>query len=68
MTEVCHSKKCGLCREVKSIDFFYKDKGKKDGLQNRCKECCYISDKKWRFSNAEYVTETNRKNYLKKLG
>jgi len=32
-------KKCSKCKISKDSDLFYKDKSRKDGLNNRCKEC-----------------------------
>jgi len=38
-------KKCIPCQEVKNESEFYKDRGKKDGLNSRCKECQSQYDK-----------------------
>jgi hypothetical protein len=32
-------KRCGACGEVKPLTEFYRAAGKRDGLQNRCREC-----------------------------
>ena len=38
-------KKCGKCKHEYSIDNFYKDSHKKDGLSWDCKECAKKSIK-----------------------
>lgn len=69
-------KKCSRCQEIKEEINFYKNKARKDGLNNYCKECmknvnkdCYSNNlekyrdihKKWRDKNKEYL-KTYRKN------
>lgn len=34
-------KRCAKCRETKSLDSFYKDKGQRSGLTTSCKLCLY---------------------------
>lgn len=41
-------KKCGKCKIEYSIDFFYKDSHKKDGLSWDCKKCANAKHKKYR--------------------
>ena len=38
-------KYCRKCKKWKNEDKFYKDKGKKDGLHDRCKKCVRSEDK-----------------------
>lgn len=38
-------KTCTKCKEVKSLDSFYKSKAAKDGLKSRCKPCCSLEAK-----------------------
>jgi hypothetical protein len=40
-------KKCSRCNRFLSFDCFHKDKNKKDGLQNYCKECHKKYVKEW---------------------
>lgn len=40
-------KQCINCKEIKSIDNFWKDRTRKDGLNNKCKTC---QQKVWRES------------------
>lgn len=35
----CSDKRCSKCGEVKSTSLFHKNKGRKDGLADRCKVC-----------------------------
>ena len=57
-------KTCISCKESKSLDMFHKNKSKKDGLQNECKECCKLRDKKYydKYGSSKYV-ENSKKNY-----
>jgi hypothetical protein len=32
-------KTCSHCRQIKTLNFFGKDRSRKDGLQHRCKDC-----------------------------
>ncbi len=52
-------KKCSKCNLFKSIDLFYRQKDKKDGIRSACKECTNAGINKKR-STTEY------KEYLKK--
>ena len=55
------SKKCSKCGEVKTVDCFSKDKGKKDGLMSNCKECI----KKYRQENKNEILKKRKKRYQK---
>lgn len=57
------SKACPKCGEAKSATEFYKDRSKKDGLDNRCKPCKREQKRKWREANSEYERERSRKRY-----
>ena len=46
-------KRCGKCREVKHISKFGRNRSRKDGLKNRCKNCCKTANEKWRAENPE---------------
>lgn len=52
------TKICGLCKEEKNIFDFNKDSSRKDGLQNKCRECKKSIDK-------EYV-KTHRERNIEK--
>jgi len=53
-------KKCIPCQEVKNESEFYKDRGKKDGLNSRCKECI---NQKARERNARPEVKEKKKEY-----
>ena len=63
-------KSCSKCKEVKSVDLFFKDNKQKSGLCPQCKECYRksinkekraLSQKRFLENNPNYM-----KNYLKK--
>lgn len=58
MLESIKTKICNGCQIEKSVEEFSKDKTKKDGLQNKCKEC----NKAYNQANAEKIL-VNHKAY-----
>lgn len=58
------TKFCGRCKEEKSVSDFSKDRSRKDGLRNRCKDCAREYLRKYREKNREKVREWDR-NYKK---
>ena len=46
-------KKCNKCNEVKSLEFFGKDRSTKDGLMYRCKVCSSAAASAWRAANPD---------------
>lgn len=48
------SKLCPQCQTVKSLDQYYKDSSKKDGLQYRCKACFNLAQSKRKDKIKEY--------------
>ena len=54
------TKRCGLCREMKSLTLFHHNKNQSDGYQTRCIEC----SKKYVNENINKIRNT-RKNYRK---
>ena len=65
-------KTCTTCNEIKpaSLEFFYKQKGKKEHLRSSCKTCLNLADKLYYSFNTEKITERigiyqkNNKDYL----
>jgi hypothetical protein len=59
-------KKCTKCNSTKSYSDFHKNKNKKDGFQNECKECCKLRDKNHykKYGNAKHV-ENQKKQALR---
>lgn len=43
MTEEVYQKRCWKCGIVKTVDLFGKDRGRGDGLNPKCKECCHLA-------------------------
>lgn len=56
-------KQCGKCGEIKNIEEFNKDKGKKDGLRTQCKLCDKNSNKKYYTENKNELCEKAKINY-----
>lgn len=55
-------KSCCTCHLKKSVKEFYKDKGRKDGLDARCKECCRPKNQTQHRKNyVKQYQKTNRK-------
>ncbi len=55
------TKKCCMCKELKPITSFSKDRSRSDGINNRCKTCDSIKNNKWRKENPE---KKKRADYL----
>ncbi len=60
-------KTCLECNIEKEFNEFFKSSIKKDGLKNKCKDCCKIYQKKYRENNQEKVKKycQNNKEYHK---
>lgn len=56
-------KKCCKCKKVLSVEEFYKNKSKKDGLTTECKVCNKVLKKARREANPEKVRKEGRKSY-----
>lgn len=50
-------RKCTKCHTLKENVFFNKKTASKNGLNTICRECCKISNKKWREKNPRNATE-----------
>lgn len=60
MENIVTEKKCSICKRVKFISEFYKNKTKHDGLGSICKICSHSAYKKWSKENPDKA-----KNYSK---
>lgn len=58
-------KKCNKCQETKAIPEFAKDKCKKSGYSNRCKQCHREYAKQARKTNADTIRADKREYYKK---
>lgn len=56
-------KVCSKCKLNKDVSDFYKDKSKKDNLQNICKVCAKDQAKKYYQSNKEKIAKTSKVYY-----
>lgn len=54
-------KKCSKCGEIKNVSEFHKNKGKKDGLQYKCKLCSNIQVRDWRSKNYNHARSYEKK-------
>jgi 5-methylcytosine-specific restriction endonuclease McrA len=60
-------KRCCKCKQVKIINHFSKDRSRKDGLRNICKECDKKYKKEFRLNNRDSIREYDKKYRLKNL-
>ena len=51
------SKECSVCHEIKPVSEFSKQKGNKDGIRSKCKECDKQHNKQYHENNAEKIRE-----------
>ena len=58
-------KTCIHCKQTLSLEFFHKDKYKKDGYVTKCKSCVRIAYVKWRTEHPDKYRASSRKTYLK---
>jgi hypothetical protein len=58
-------KRCTRCNIEKDEKEFYKNKRKKDGLDCWCKECSYITQKKWAKDNPKIIQKKNERYRIK---
>ena len=56
-------KKCTKCKEVKSLEFFGKHSGTKDGLRYDCKACNNAANKTYYEANLDKVKATSKAYY-----
>jgi hypothetical protein len=55
---------CTKCKQEKDLSDFNKDRSRKDGFHNNCKECRKIDTKKYREDNKEKIKQTLSQWYL----
>lgn len=59
------TKRCTVCKLLKSLDQFYNYKKSKDGKQYRCKQCDNEARMAWLRKNPERAHRSRRSNQLK---
>lgn len=62
------TKECKICNEsfAATIEYFYKNKSSKDGLNPYCKQCTINKSKKYQKDNPEWSVEYSKKAYQRK--
>ena len=55
------TKFCGRCKEEGPVSNFSKDRSRKDGLSNICRDCARERKRKYREENQEKIREWERK-------
>lgn len=54
-------RKCTICKVVKEIGLFPKDRANKSGVSYTCKPCCKVQNKRFKENNPEYHKLIKRK-------
>lgn len=54
-------KQCRVCKEVKPLEEFHRNKDKKDGRVNKCKPCNRAANRAWKKANPQKVAEHDRR-------
>jgi hypothetical protein len=57
------TKKCCSCKVEFSLDNFYKDLSRRDGLNNKCKQCTYTRQRKYKEKNPEIIKAEKQRYY-----
>lgn len=53
-------KKCSKCQVVRPLSSFNKNRAKKDGLQNYCRECSISRAQQWHSENSDKRSDPDR--------
>lgn len=56
---------CGKCEKIKPITAFSRNKCRKDGLQDYCKQCMYALNKQWLKTYPTQIISEHRIEYLR---
>ena len=59
-------KKCFGCEKKKSVELFFKNKSKEDGLSSRCKDCTHAETRNWKSRNPILLKEQQKRYALKR--
>lgn len=62
------NKECSVCRSVKTLDLFPKNKNTKDGVTSRCKECHNAISRKYSVDFPDKARATRVKSRIKRRG
>lgn len=55
------TKFCAKCKKTLSVDSFFKNKSRRDGLQGYCKKCKCVRDRQYDSEHRDKVNESARK-------
>lgn len=61
-------KPCGICKVVKPLSEFWKNRSRKDGYKFECKDCARTYTKRWEASNREHRKSYSRKRKIETYG
>ena len=56
-------KRCSRCEQNLSVEDFYKDSSRKDGLSNKCKACTYTKQRKYKKNNPDIIKAQKKRYY-----
>lgn len=59
--QVSDTKFCSKCKETLSVDLFFKNKSRRDGLQGYCKKCKCLRDRQYDAEHREKINGAARK-------
>jgi hypothetical protein len=59
------TKRCYVCGETKGLSEFNKNKSKKDGLRDSCKDCDVVLRKEWKSRNKDKVLKAKKRYRIK---
>ena len=57
---VSDTKFCSKCKETLSVDLFFKNKSRRDGLQGYCKKCKCLRDRQYDSEHRDKINESAR--------
>lgn len=58
-------RECTLCKKIKPLQSFYKQRGAKNGRRARCMDCCKQLKQEYKAKYPERVAESRRRTYEK---
>lgn len=62
--QVSDTKFCSKCKEILSVDLFFKNKSRRDGLQGYCKKCKCLRDRQYDSEHKDKINQAAKKRRL----
>ena len=62
--QVSDTKFCSKCKETLSVDLFFKNKSRRDGLQGYCKKCKCLRDRQYDSEHKDKINQAAKKRRL----